>query len=251
MKILAINGSPRCKNSNTDKLLVPFLKGAEKSGAEVEEIYLSQKNIKGCQGCFACWVKTPGKCILKDDMTEEIMDKVNNSDVLILGTPLYAFSMSGQMKIFIDRMIPVMEPFFVEKNGKMSHPRRREKPWKVILISNEGFMEKSHFDLLVSQMNVMASHWGDGEGLDEVILRTSGEVMKYPMLESKMNEIYDALEKAGAEFVLDGKIKTETLNIIEQPLKNISLEQNIEKGNLMWKKAIKEKCFPPKSSILK
>jgi multimeric flavodoxin WrbA len=89
MNILAINGSPRGKNSNTDQLLIPFLKGAQEGGAIVEELYLSQKNIKGCQGCFACWVKTPGKCVLKDDMPE-LLDKVNAADVLIFGTPLYA-----------------------------------------------------------------------------------------------------------------------------------------------------------------
>ncbi len=239
MKILAINGSPRGKNSNTDKLLIPFLQGAQAGNADVEEIYLSQKNIKGCQGCFACWVKTPGKCILKDDMPE-LLDKVNMADVIIFATPLYDFGMSGQMKIFVDRLIPLMEPFFVEKNGKMAHPIRRNRPWKTILISNEGFLEKAHFDILVSHMNKMASFWGECDGLCEMILRTQGECMKQSMYVDKMKEITTALEQAGNEFAVYGKISRKTLDIIEQPLTQDSLAEVMNRGNQWWKRLISE-----------
>lgn len=239
MKILAINGSPRGKNSNTDKLLIPFLKGAQAGNADVEEIYLSQKNISGCHGCFACWVKTPGKCILKDDMPE-LLDKVNNADVMIFATPLYDFSMSGQMKIFIDRLLPIIEPFFSKRNGKMAPSIRRSRSWKTILISNEGFLEKEHFDILVSHMNKMASFWGECDGLCEMILRTQGECMKQPKYKDKMKEITKALEKAGKEFAVYEKINKKTLDIIEQPFSQASLTEVMDRGNKMWERLISE-----------
>ena len=239
MKILAINGSPKGKNSNTDTLLIPFLQGARTGNADTEEIYLSQKNIRGCQGCFACWVKTPGKCILKDDMPE-LLDKVNQADVLIFATPLYDFGMSGQMKVFTDRLIPLLEPFFREKSGKIVPPIRRNRPWKTILISNAGFVGKEYFDVLVSHMNIMASVWGECDGLCETILRPQGEYMKSHKHETKMKEITEALKKAGKEFAVYGKIDEKTLEIIEQPFTQDSLAETIEQGNRMWKCLISE-----------
>ena len=70
MKVLAINGSPRGQFGNTEVLLKPFLEGCAEAGAEIETIYLKDKEIKHCIGCFTCWTKTPGKCIHKDDMEE-------------------------------------------------------------------------------------------------------------------------------------------------------------------------------------
>ncbi|NWF91859.1 MAG: SCP2 sterol-binding domain-containing protein, partial [Syntrophaceae bacterium] len=63
MKILAIQGSPRPKASNTEVLLQEFLKGARSQGAETETIYLKEKKIHSCIGCYTCWTKTPGVCV--------------------------------------------------------------------------------------------------------------------------------------------------------------------------------------------
>ena len=106
MKVLAINGSPRGENGNTEELLKPFLKGCEESDAEVEIVYLKDKDIKHCNGCFTCWTKTPGKCIHKDDM-EELLNKISQADIMVYATPLYYFTVTGMMKDFMDRMLPL------------------------------------------------------------------------------------------------------------------------------------------------
>lgn len=82
MKLLAVNGIPRGKGSNTEKFLIPFLEGASELGVEIETVYLNKKNVGYCKGCYTCWTRTPGKCIIKDDM-EELIDKVKAADIIV------------------------------------------------------------------------------------------------------------------------------------------------------------------------
>ncbi|WOF16448.1 flavodoxin family protein [Methanoplanus sp. FWC-SCC4] len=101
MKITGICASPRGKNSNTLALVKEGLKGAKDAGAETELIDICKKDIRYCTGCSVCY--ETGKCIIKDDF-EEILDKLCSSDGIILGSPNYINSVTGQMKTFLDRM---------------------------------------------------------------------------------------------------------------------------------------------------
>ncbi len=105
MKAIAINGSPR-KNWNTHMLLEKCLAGAKEIGAETELINLYDINFKGCTSCFACKRKgiTLDKCAMKDDM-ESILQKICECDVLILGSPIYFTSMTGEMRSFWERLL--------------------------------------------------------------------------------------------------------------------------------------------------
>lgn len=97
-----ISASPR-KGGNSDVLCDRFAEGAKESGNNVEKIFLANKNIGFCRGCGVC--NDTYKCVQKDDM-KEILDKMVKADVIVLATPVYFYSMDGQMKTFIDRTVP-------------------------------------------------------------------------------------------------------------------------------------------------
>ncbi len=100
MKVLAISGSPR-RNGNTEILLERALNSAKAAGgAQTELIRLHGKDIRPCDGCSAC--STTGICHIKDEM-QPIYEKLLAADGIILGTPIYSWNMSGQMKVLIDR----------------------------------------------------------------------------------------------------------------------------------------------------
>jgi len=110
MKAIGVNGSPR-KKWNTATLLEKALKGAKSHGAKTELFHLYEINYKGCISCFACKKKTGksyGKCAVKDGL-RPVLEKVNEADVIILGSPIYFGSVTGEMRSFLERLFfPLM-----------------------------------------------------------------------------------------------------------------------------------------------
>ena len=105
MKLIAINGSPR-KTWNTATLLQKAAEGAASQGAQTELIHLYDLTFKGCVSCFACKTKggaSYGHCAVKDDLTP-IFEKVLETDILILGSPIYFGSVTGEMQSFLERL---------------------------------------------------------------------------------------------------------------------------------------------------
>ncbi|MBM3298799.1 MAG: flavodoxin family protein [Deltaproteobacteria bacterium] len=86
MRILLVNGSPLGKKGVTYVLQEAFVRGVTKAGAEVEQVFLNKKKIRPCRGCFSCWIKTPGRCIIRDDQAD-ILEKVRWAEVFVLATP--------------------------------------------------------------------------------------------------------------------------------------------------------------------
>ncbi len=101
-KVLIVSASPR-RNGNSDTLCNQFLKGAVESGHEVEKIFLKDSTINFCTGCGVC--NRTHKCVQHDDMAL-LLDKMVNADVIVLATPVYFYTMDGQLKTFIDRTVP-------------------------------------------------------------------------------------------------------------------------------------------------
>jgi multimeric flavodoxin WrbA len=106
MKMIAINGSPR-KKWNTAILLRKALEGAASSGADTELVHLYDLSYKGCISCFACKTKdgpSYGKCAVKDDLTP-LLEKIGHIDTMILGSPIYYGTVTGEMRSFMERLL--------------------------------------------------------------------------------------------------------------------------------------------------
>ncbi len=98
-KVLILSGSPR-KGGNSDLLCDRLMEGAQSAGHRTEKIYVKDKNIHYCTGCGACYNKRI--CSQKDDMTE-VLTKMIDADVIVMATPVYFYSLNGQIKTLIDR----------------------------------------------------------------------------------------------------------------------------------------------------
>lgn len=98
--ILIIAASPR-KGGNTDVLCDEFARGALESGNQVEKLYLSDLNIGYCTGCGTCFAGNG--CSQQDDMGM-VKEKLAAADVIVFASPIYFYTICGQLKTFIDRL---------------------------------------------------------------------------------------------------------------------------------------------------
>jgi multimeric flavodoxin WrbA len=101
-KVLILSGSPR-KGGNSDILCDEFARGAREQGNAVEKIFVAEKKIAPCTGCYFC-EKHGGRCALNDDMGE-VLQKIIDCDVLVLSSPVYFYSVCAQLKAVIDRTV--------------------------------------------------------------------------------------------------------------------------------------------------
>jgi multimeric flavodoxin WrbA len=99
-KVLVLSASPR-KGGNSDLLCNQFMRGAKEAGNQAGKIFLRDKKINYCTGCGTCQ-SNGGKCVQKDDMAE-VLNKMIAADVIVMATPVYFYTMNGQMKTLIDR----------------------------------------------------------------------------------------------------------------------------------------------------
>ncbi len=99
-KVLVLSASPR-KGGNSDLLCDQFMLGAKEAGHTAEKIFLNDKEINYCTGCGACY-NMENSCPQKDDMAE-ILEKMLAADAIVMATPVYFYTMNGQMKTLIDR----------------------------------------------------------------------------------------------------------------------------------------------------
>lgn len=137
VKIVSFIGSPR-KNGNTANLTNKILKGAESKGAKIKNFYLNEMNIKGCQGCMYC--RTNELCALKDDMSE-IYKEIKEADVLVIASPIYMWQVSGQTKIFIDRLFALLKT----EGDNYDHYGCKYGEKKVVMVYTQGQPEEKVF----------------------------------------------------------------------------------------------------------
>jgi len=235
MKVLAFNCSPRMDNGNTALILNPFLEGMKEVGAEVEVFYIRKLKINPCRGDFICWLKTPGKCWQEDDM-QMLYPKLREADIYVFGTPVYVDGISGPMKNLLDRIIPLVQPFFELRDGHCRH-RVREgyKHGKMVLVSNSGFWEMDNFDPLL--VHVKAFCKNAAKEFAGALLRPHGEALR-PMMKLgiSLDDVFEAAREAGRQLVKNGKMSTQTLDIVSREL--VPLEIYVRAANETFQQAL-------------
>ncbi len=194
MNILVLNGSPKGEHSNTMRLTHAFLTGAQWEDAEIVDV--SSANLKSCLGCFACWNKTPGKCVLCDEM-EEILSKIIAADVIIWSFPLYYFGVPGGLKNLIDRQLPLNQPFMSKGRESGGHPQRYDlSHQKHLVISTCGFWTSKHnYDSVL----LMFDHFY-GKGNYTTILCGQGEMFRVPEVKHRTDAYLEIVRRAGKEY---------------------------------------------------
>lgn len=123
IKIVAIYGSPRRKG-NTAALLKKAVQGARESGADVEEIVLRDLKISPCLEIYGC--KESGECAIKDDY-QKVRDKILAARGLMLASPIFFYTVSAHMKIFMDRFQSLwVKKHWVDKTPKVQESITRK-----------------------------------------------------------------------------------------------------------------------------
>ncbi len=105
MRVLSINGSRR-KTGNTSALVESILASAQKGGAETESVFLGDYDIGACTGCEKC--RSSWDCVIKDDFVQ-VVKKMDQADGIVLASPTYWYSVTSDMKRFIDRCYSLIQ----------------------------------------------------------------------------------------------------------------------------------------------
>lgn len=127
MKILVINASPR-STGLVSQMLNIMSQEAESKGAEVETIVVNKLLIRPCTGCMNC--RTHNFCSLPEDDAHRTLKKIQEADVLIIGSPCYWGNMSGYLKVLFDRMV-----YGLIGEGKNGIPSPKQKGKQAVIVT--------------------------------------------------------------------------------------------------------------------
>jgi len=173
MKLLSVNGSPR-KGGNTSIMLKRVWKPLAEAGVEIDELYLEGMDLKPCGACGVCAQEKDGKCYGRDDDGNEIIERSRAADVIVLGSPVYFGSLTGQIKAYMDRVgyvSYVTDKFLNRKIGAAVVPARRAG--KLFT-----FAELNMWFLINGMIIPGSSYWNVGTGRLEGEVEQDAEAMK-------------------------------------------------------------------------
>ena len=213
LKVFVINGSPNMDKGSTAFILNPFIEGMREAGAEVEVFYTKKLKINPCQGEFNCWKVHPGECFQKDDMAN-ILPVLAESEIWVLASPLYFHGVTGPLKNFLDRTIPLMLPFAEIKDGHIRHNMRENvKLKKLVLVASCGFWKLDHLDPLVEYVKGVCDE--TKSEFAGALLRPHAHVISEGM---PIDFIINASKEAGKQLIINGHMSSETLELISKVL---------------------------------
>ena len=173
MKVVAFNGSAR-KNGNTSILVETVFGPLQDAGIETEEVSLAGSRIRGCIACYKCFENKDQRCVVRDDIANDCIEKMLAADGIILASPTYFADMTPETKALIDRSGMV-----ARANDNML---RRKVGAGIVAVRRGGainvFDSLNHF-FLIGEMIVPGSiYWNMGIGRDIGDVRDDEEGIK-------------------------------------------------------------------------
>ena len=218
--VTIINGSPKMERGNTAFLLMPFMAGMQKAGANIKLIYASQLQIKPCScGKMLCWSKTPGVCIHDDEMSA-LYRSLKQSDILITATPVYT-PLPGAMQEFLNRLCPLVEPRLRFANGRSRAQFREDvKIKKIGLVVANGWWELQNTDKVVEIFRDFTA-LVKCEFLPPILRPQAGNLRSIAVTSDVAKEILRSLETEGEQLIRTGTIETAIIESIQQPLMSL------------------------------
>lgn len=237
MNIIALNGSPRRTRGNSMLILDPFLHGLNEAGANVDLLHLCDLNIQTCSNCYKCWYKTPGRCVLDDDMNE-LLDRMAKADVWVLATGVYWGGPSSLMQGFMERLFPLVEPVMELREGKVKYRLREEyMTGKIVLVSASPKWGMENFTPLITQIKALSDdvsrEFAGG------LLRPHAPALRHMMdVGKETSHILDAAIEVGRSFVKTGAISGKLAKVISSELMPQALY--IRHLNSEFSRALKE-----------
>lgn len=159
MKVIAFNGSPR-KNGNTSLLIKAVFAELEKENIQTELISLTESHLKGCMACYQCYQNKDQKCIIKDDLFNDYIQKMIQADGIILGSSVYVADVTSAMKAFMDRACLV---------GRANQNLFRRKLGASVMAVRRGgeihaYDTMNHFFGIMEMITIGSSYWNFGFG---------------------------------------------------------------------------------------
>ena len=253
MKILALNASPRHRAGATFRMLESLIAGMTDEGASAELFNLVDLDLHPCRGCYACWVATPGECVHREPGMAQLVGAWRAADIVVFGTPLYHFSMSGVMKTFLDRLLPESEPWLVEDaqvSGWTTHPRRYHQPASALLVSPCGFPDTDQFSPLVYTFRYIAKrhHW---TWLGELLRPGAGVLSSAASLPEVTAYLAD-VRRAGKAIIAQGSIPASLHKSLRRELVPGGRAAFYERANQHWEQLLKHrsKSVPIKNACV-
>jgi hypothetical protein len=146
---------------------------------------------------------------------DELLPILDQADLIVYAIPLYTYSVPGPVKTFMDRQLPLLEGYMIEKEGITSHPRRnKEKTIKAFILSVAGLPEKSHFDAMIAMFK--KNFRPNSERYLGEILIAGANSMAYDENQKDYAKLYGLVEQAGFELSQNGRVNESTLNKIDE-----------------------------------
>lgn len=148
----------------------------------IEFIDITNMNIAPCRGCFYCWVKTPGECIIHDEQIS-IARKIINSDLVMFLSPLILGYLPSKIKHCLDRLIPLLHPYIELIEGECHHRKRYDKypDFAVLFDIDEG--SQSEDILILRQL------------MERLMINFHGKLQFFENIEVSIPQIVHSLEK--------------------------------------------------------